>query len=158
LFFSKKASFWQSYSLEWELRGSLSQLKQFFWRFSLGLGLMLGLSVLGGIDYAALAFFPGQPRAIATVSELSQKPMTLIIAQNALPPSTQPTNSSVNGQENPTNTPLVSKGPDHLIYIGLFLLVVTLINVAGLFSKKVKSALIFSSVLSVILIALLWFF
>jgi hypothetical protein len=122
---------------------SFFKLKRFFWQFSLGLGLILGLSLLG------IKYNP----AIAVLVSSTTQPVTLL-AQSSPPSSTD--NRAITGSGILT-TPLVNKGPDHLVYIGLFLLLVTIINVTGLLSKKLKSALIFSSILALVLIVLLWF-
>lgn len=117
--------------------------------FSLGLGLVIGFAAMATLDSATLAFVPANPQAIATITARADQPSTAI-AQTPSP--------SIPANPASPNNPLINKGPDHIIYIGLFLLLVTIINVVGLFSKKVKSALIFSSLLSLILIALLLFF
>ena len=132
---------------------SFLKLKRIFWQFSLGLGLIIGLSFLG-INYnLAIAFPSSWQQAIAVVVSPKAQPVTLL-TQNSPPPSTN--NRAITGSGILT-TPLVNKGPDHLVYIGLFLLLVTIINVTGLLSKKLKSALIFSSILALVLIVLLWF-
>ena len=132
---------------------SFLKLKRIFWQFSLGLGLIIGLSFLD-INYdPAIAFPSSWQQAIAVVVSPKAQSVTLL-AQNSPPPSTN--NRATTGSGILT-MPLVNKGPDHLVYIGLFLLLVTIINVTGLLSKKLKSALIFSSILALVLIVLLWF-
>ena len=54
------------------------------------------------------------------------------------------------------NNTLVNSGTQDIVYIGTFLLAVTLIIIIGLLNKKIEYALIFASILSVILIFLLW--
>ncbi|MCA2622166.1 MULTISPECIES: hypothetical protein [unclassified Microcystis] len=64
--------------------------------------------------------------------------------------------------QTPTPTPtlnnnLVNSGTQDLVYIGVFLLAITLVIVIGIFSKKIEYALIFAATLTVILIAFFWF-
>jgi hypothetical protein len=63
--------------------------------------------------------------------------------------------------QTPTPTPtlnnnLVNSGTQDIVYIGVFLLAISLVIVIGVLNKKIEYALIFASILSVILIALLW--
>ena len=132
---------------------SFSKSKRFLWQFSLSLGLIVGLSFLGMQYDPAIAFPSSWQEAIAALVSPSPQPVSLL-AQNASPPTTDNRATTGSGI---LSTPLVNKGPDHLVYIGLFLLLITIINVTGLLSKKIKSALVFSSILALILIVLLWF-
>ncbi|TRU47860.1 MAG: hypothetical protein EWV91_10230 [Microcystis aeruginosa Ma_QC_Ca_00000000_S207] len=64
--------------------------------------------------------------------------------------------------QTPTPTPtlnnnLVNSGTQYLVYIGVFLLAISLVIVIGIFSKKIEYALIFAATLTVILIAFFWF-
>ncbi|MCA2640567.1 MULTISPECIES: hypothetical protein [unclassified Microcystis] len=64
--------------------------------------------------------------------------------------------------QTPTPTPtlnnnLVNSGTQDLVYIGVFLLAISLVIVIGIFSKKIEYALIFAATLTVILIAFFWF-
>jgi dipeptide/tripeptide permease len=64
--------------------------------------------------------------------------------------------------QTPTPTPtlnnnLVNSGSQNLVYIGVFLLAISLVIVIGIFSKKIEYALIFAATLTVILIAFFWF-
>jgi hypothetical protein len=58
----------------------------------------------------------------------------------------------------PDNPPLVNSGAQDIVYLGFFGLVIALAIVIGILSKKIEYALIFATILSAILIALLWFF
>lgn len=55
------------------------------------------------------------------------------------------------------NNTLVNSGSQDIVYIGTFLLAITIVIIIGLLNKKIEYALIFASILSVILIILLWF-
>ncbi|AKV69645.1 MULTISPECIES: hypothetical protein [Microcystis] len=55
------------------------------------------------------------------------------------------------------NNNLVNSGSQDLVYIGVFLLAITLVMVIGIINKKIEYALIFAATLTVILIAFLWF-
>jgi hypothetical protein len=64
--------------------------------------------------------------------------------------------------QTPTPTPtlnnnLVNSGTQDIVYISMFILAITLVIVIGIINKKVEYALIFAAILSLILIALLWF-
>lgn len=64
--------------------------------------------------------------------------------------------------QTPTPTPtlnnnLVNSGSQNLVYIGVFLLAISLVIVIGIFSKKIEYALIFAATLTVILVAFFWF-
>jgi hypothetical protein len=64
--------------------------------------------------------------------------------------------------QTPTPTPtlnnnLVNSGTQDLVYIGVFLLAISLVIVIGIFSKKIEYALIFAATLTVILVAFFWF-
>ena len=64
--------------------------------------------------------------------------------------------------QTPTPTPtlnnnLVNSGTQDLVYIGVFLLAITLVTVIGIINQKIEYALIFAATLTVILIAFLWF-
>jgi site-specific recombinase len=55
------------------------------------------------------------------------------------------------------NNNLVNSGTQDIVYISMFILAITLVIVIGIINKKVEYALIFAAILSLILIALLWF-
>jgi hypothetical protein len=55
------------------------------------------------------------------------------------------------------NNNLINSGTQDIVYIGVFILAITLVIVIGVINKKIEYALVFASILSVILIALLWF-
>ena len=64
--------------------------------------------------------------------------------------------------QTPTPTPtlnnnLVNSGSQNLVYIGVFLLAITLVVVIVIINKKIEYALIFAATLTVILIAFFWF-
>lgn len=64
--------------------------------------------------------------------------------------------------QTPTPTPtlnnnLVNSGSQNLVYIGVFLLAITLVVVIGIINQKIEYALIFAATLTIILIAFLWF-
>jgi hypothetical protein len=64
--------------------------------------------------------------------------------------------------QTPTPTPtlnnnLVNSGTQDIVYISMFILSITLVIVIGIINKKIEYALIFAAILSLILIALLWF-
>jgi hypothetical protein len=64
--------------------------------------------------------------------------------------------------QTPTPTPtlnnnLVNSGSQDIVYIGVFLLAITLVTVIGIINQKIEYALIFAATLTVILIAFLWF-
>ncbi|MCZ8118080.1 MAG: hypothetical protein O9295_08460 [Microcystis sp. LE18-22.4A] len=55
------------------------------------------------------------------------------------------------------NNNLVNSGTQDLVYIGVFLLAITLVIVIGIINQKIEYALIFAATLTVILIAFFWF-
>lgn len=55
------------------------------------------------------------------------------------------------------NNNLVNSGTQDLVYIGVFLLAITLVMVIGIINQKIEYALIFAATLTIILIAFLWF-
>ncbi|CCI16042.1 conserved hypothetical protein [Microcystis aeruginosa PCC 9806] len=55
------------------------------------------------------------------------------------------------------NNNLVNSGSQNLVYIGVFLLAITLVMVIGIINQKIEYALIFAATLTIILIAFLWF-
>jgi hypothetical protein len=55
------------------------------------------------------------------------------------------------------NNNLVNSGTQDIVYISMFILAITLVIVIGIINKKIEYALIFAAILSLILIALLWF-
>jgi len=55
------------------------------------------------------------------------------------------------------NNNLVNSGTQYLVYIGVFLLAITLVMVIGIINQKIEYALIFAATLTIILIAFLWF-
>ena len=57
----------------------------------------------------------------------------------------------------PLNNNLVNSGPQDIVYIGVFLLAITLVMVIGIINQKIEYALIFAATLTIILIAFLWF-
>ncbi|WP_159249492.1 hypothetical protein [Microcystis aeruginosa] len=64
--------------------------------------------------------------------------------------------------QTPTPTPtlnnnLVNSGSQYLVYIGVFLLAITVVMVIGIINQKIEYALIFAATLTIILIAFLWF-
>jgi hypothetical protein len=64
--------------------------------------------------------------------------------------------------QTPTPTPtlnnnLVNSGSQDIVYIGVFLLAITLVTVIGIINQKIEYALIFAATLTVILIAFFWF-
>ena len=64
--------------------------------------------------------------------------------------------------QTPTPTPtlnnhLVNSGSQNLVYIGVFLLAITLIIVIGIINQKIEYALIFAATLTAILVAFFWF-
>ncbi|MBD2287789.1 MAG: hypothetical protein ACK47N_07940 [Microcystis sp.] len=64
--------------------------------------------------------------------------------------------------QTPTPTPtlnnnLVNSGTQDLVYIGVFLLAITLIIVIGIINQKIEYALIFAATLTAILVAFFWF-
>jgi len=64
--------------------------------------------------------------------------------------------------QTPTPTPtlnnnLVNSGSQYLVYIGVFLLAITVVMVIGIINQKIEYALIFAATLTVILVAFFWF-
>jgi len=57
----------------------------------------------------------------------------------------------------PEPVDLVSNNGQIVVYIGVFLLIITIIIIAGLLNKTLEKALIISGLLTLILIPLLWF-
>ncbi|MCA2692108.1 MULTISPECIES: hypothetical protein [unclassified Microcystis] len=55
------------------------------------------------------------------------------------------------------NNNLVNSGTQDLVYIGVFLLAITLVVVIGIINQKIEYALIFAATLTVILVAFFWF-
>jgi hypothetical protein len=55
------------------------------------------------------------------------------------------------------NNSLVNSGPQDVAYIGFFFLLISLVVIVGFLNKKLEYALIFAFILSLILIAFLWF-
>ncbi len=55
------------------------------------------------------------------------------------------------------NNNLVNSGTQDLVYIGVFLLAITLVIVIGIINQKIEYALIFAATLTAILIAFFWF-
>lgn len=63
-------------------------------------------------------------------------------------------------QENPAvdlpqKDPLIAQGEEHIVYLGVFLLAIGLATVVGLLSRRLDYAIIFSLLLSVVIIAML---
>ena len=55
------------------------------------------------------------------------------------------------------NNNLVNSGTQDLVYIGVFLLAITLVIVIGIINQKIEYALIFAATLTAILVAFFWF-
>ncbi|GEA26245.1 hypothetical protein MiAbW_00794 [Microcystis aeruginosa NIES-4325] len=55
------------------------------------------------------------------------------------------------------NNNLVNSGTQYLVYIGVFLLAITLVIVIGIINQKIEYAIIFAATLTVILVAFFWF-
>ena len=58
--------------------------------------------------------------------------------------------------ESQPKDPLIDYGAEHLIYFGAFLIIVAIAIILGMISSKLEYAIVFSLVLSVILMAFLW--
>lgn len=52
--------------------------------------------------------------------------------------------------------PLIDYGAEHLIYFGVFLVVVAIAIIIGMLSRKLEHALVFSLILTVIFMVFLW--
>ena len=64
--------------------------------------------------------------------------------------------SSVILQIQQQKDPLIDYGAEHLIYFGVFLVVVAIAIILGMLSRKLEHALMFSLVLTVIFMIFLW--
>ena len=51
---------------------------------------------------------------------------------------------------------LIDYGAEHLIYFGVFLIVVAIAAIVGMISSKIEHAIVFSLFLSIIFIVFLW--
>lgn len=57
----------------------------------------------------------------------------------------------------PQEDPLIAQGEEPIVYLGVFLLAISLTIVVGLLSRRLDYAIIFSLLLSVVIIAILMF-
>ncbi len=55
------------------------------------------------------------------------------------------------------NNNLVNSGTQDLVYIGVFILAITLVMAIGIINQKIEYALIFAATLTAILVAFFWF-
>lgn len=63
---------------------------------------------------------------------------------------------AVRAQSNSQSDPLISKGGDIALYVGLFLLIIAIGCVIGIISRRLEYALLFALTLSAVFIVFLW--